>query len=252
MLSERELEKYDRQMIISGFGVDGQEKLKRAKVFIAGAGGIGSPVSLYLAAAGIGKITIVDYDKVSTSNLNRQILHWDKDIGRLKVESAREKLAAFNPDIIVEGIEQEITEKNVAELVRDNDLIVDAMDNIQTRLLLNRVSLQNNIPIFHGAVYGFDGRVTTIIPGKTPCLACLYREASPVIKFPVIGVAPAIIACIQAAEVIKYIVGIGELLTGRLLIFDGLRSKYMEVAVKKKPNCTECGSTTGIVGKGED
>ena len=179
MLSERELEKYDRQMMIKDFGPEGQEKLKEAKVLIAGAGGLGSPISVYLAVAGVGRLTIVDYDTVALSNLNRQINHWDKDVDRLKVQSANEKLSALNPDIEINPVSEKIEEHNVEELVGDNDLIVDAMDNVPTRLLLNRVAIKKNIPIFHGAVYGFDGRETTIIPGKTPCLRCLYPKIPP-------------------------------------------------------------------------
>lgn len=247
MLSEHELEKYDRQIMIKGFGEEGQGKLKRAKVFIAGAGGLGCPISIYLAVAGVGKITIVDHDKVAVSNLNRQILHWDRDVERRKVESAKEKLEGLNPGIQIEGIEEKITEGNVSELVDDHDLIVDAMDNVLTRYLLNRTALQKNIPLFHGAVYGFEGRATTIIPGETPCLRCLYREAPPPAKVPVVGVAPAVIGCIQATEVIKYIVGIGELLAGRLLIYDGLSLKFMEVKVGKNPDCQDCGHTVGYI-----
>lgn len=248
MLSKHELEKYDRQIMLKGFGEKGQESLKNARVFIAGAGGLGSPVSIYLAAAGVGNITIVDCDTVSVSNLNRQILHWEADIGRPKVESAKEKLSKFNPDIRIDIINEEITENNVFQLVGTNTMIVDAMDNIHARLLLNKVSLQRNIPIFHGAVYGFEGRTTTILPGKTPCLRCLYRQTLSSTKFPVVGVAPAIIACIQATEVLKYITGIGELLAGRLLIFDGMRSKFMEIAIKKKVNCEDCGQFITDVG----
>ena len=240
MLSEREFERYDRQMMIKDFGEQGQEKLKKANVLIAGAGGLGSPISIYLAVAGVGKLTIVDYDTVSLSNLNRQINHWDKDIDRKKVESAQEKLSAINPDIEIKAISEKIEEHNVEEMVDGNDLIVDAMDNIPTRLLLNKVAIKHAIPIFHGAVYGFDGRVTTIIPGITPCLRCLYPKIPPATKFPVVGVTPAVIGCIQAAEVIKYIVGIGDLLTGRILIYDGLKSKFMHIDVKRKTGCDAC------------
>ncbi|MFC1978694.1 ThiF family adenylyltransferase [Chloroflexota bacterium] len=241
MLSERELEKYDRQMMIKGFGIEGQRKLKQAKVLIAGAGGLGSPISVYLTVAGVGNITIVDYDTVALSNLNRQINHWDKDVDRKKVDSAREKLLGLNSDIIVKAVAEKITADNVDDIVGDNDLIVDAMDNVPTRLLLNQVAIKKNMPIFHGAVYGFDGRVTTIIPSRTPCLRCLYPQIPPSSKFPVVGVTPAVIGCIQAAEVIKYIVGIGELLAGRILIYDGLKSKFMHIDVKRKMGCDACG-----------
>jgi molybdopterin/thiamine biosynthesis adenylyltransferase len=242
MLTKKELEKYDRQIMIPGFGAEGQAKLKKAKVFIAGAGGLGSPVAIYLAAAGIGTIRIVDRDTVELSNLNRQVLHWDKDIGEKKVVSAAAKLKMFNPDIRIETCEDAITEANAAELVADADLIVDAMDNLPTRYLLNKTAIKKNIPFFHGAVYGFEGQAMTVIPGKSACLYCLYHGANPPqTKFPVIGVAPAVIGCIQATEVIKYIVGMGELLTDRLLTYDGLAMKFTEFSIKRDPACAHCG-----------
>jgi len=242
MLTTNERERYDRQIIIQGFDQEGQEKLKRAKVVIAGGGGLGSPSSIYLAAAGVGKIRIVDHGSVELSNLNRQVLYWDEDIGKKKVASAIDKLKRLNPEIEIEAIDETITEANVSRLVAGFDLVVDAMDNLPTRYLLNKAAVDRNIPFFHGAVYGFEGRAMTIIPGKTACLECVYHGATiPQGKFPVIGVAPAIIGCIQATEVIKYIVGIGELLTDRLLIYDGLNLKFTELKVKKDPNCKHCG-----------
>jgi len=241
MLTTDELERYERQIIIEKFGEEGQEKLKRAKVFIAGAGGLGSATSIYLMAAGVGMMRIVDHDRVELSNLNRQILHWDEDIGKWKVDSALEKLKRLNKGVEIEATKATITEANVSQLVADFDLIVDAMDNLPTRYVVNKAALERNIPLFHGAVYGFEGRAMTIIPGQTACLRCLYRGVFPQEKFPVIGVTPAVIGCIQATEVIKYIVGIGELLTNRLLIFDGLDMKFKEFKVKKDPSCEHCG-----------
>lgn len=247
MLTVDELERYDRQIMLREIGEAGQEKLKRASVFIAGAGGLGSPAAIYLTAAGIGRIRLVDHDRVDRSNLNRQILHWDNDIGRSKVESAAEKLKRVNPEVEIEAIEQTITEANLAELLTGFDLIVDAMDNLPTRYLLNKAALDNNIPFFHGAIYGFEGRAMTIIPHKTACLRCVYRGVIPEEKFPVIGVTPAVIGCIQATEVIKYIVGIGELLTNKLLNYDALNMEFTEFRVKKDPHCEHCShmKTTG-------
>jgi len=241
MLTRDELERYDRQIMIRGIGEEGQEKLKQARIFIAGAGGLGSPVSTYLVAAGVGVIRVVDHDSIELSNLNRQVLHWDEDIGRRKVDSATEKLKKLNQEVEIEAIEEMITEANISQLVAGFDLIVDAMDNLPTRYLLNKVALGRNIPFFHGAVYGFQGRAMTIIPGETACLRCIYRGVIPEERFPVIGVTPAVIGCIQATEVIKYIVGIGQLLTNRLLIYDGLHMKFTEFEVKKDPNCEHCG-----------
>ena len=241
MLTTAEVERYDRQIMIWGVGKEGQEKLKQAKVFIAGAGGLGSPVSMYLAAAGIGTIRIVDCDKVELSNLNRQILHWDENIGRTKADSAAEKLNKLNPWIKIEAIAEVITEANVSQLVSGFDLIVDAMDNMPTRYLINRVALAMDIPLFHGAVSGFEGRAMTIIPGKTACLGCVYRgRTTPSEKFPVIGITPAVIGCIQATEVIKHILGLGKLLTDRLLIYDALELKFTELKVMKDPDCEYC------------
>jgi molybdopterin-synthase adenylyltransferase len=246
MLSAKELERYNRQIIIPGFGIEGQEKLKKARVFIAGAGGLGSPAAIYLAAAGIGTIRIADQDTAELSNLNRQVLHWEEDIDRKKVDSAAAKLKKINPDIKIETIGEKITEANVLTLVADADLIVDAMDNLPTRYLLNRTAVKKNIPFFHGAVYGFEGRATTIIPGRTACLYCIYHGVTvPKTKFPVIGVTPAVIGCIQATEVIKYITGLGELLTDRLLNYDGLNMKFTEFSIKRDPECAHCGQASG-------
>ncbi len=241
MLTEDELTRYDRQMMLKGFGKEGQEKLKKARVFIAGTGGLGSPISIYLAVAGVGTIRLADHDRVELSNLNRQILHGDGDIGERKTDSARQKLKNLNKDINVEAIAETITEDNAAELVGDCDLIVDAMDNLPTRYVLNKAAIEKKIPFFHGAVYGFEGRAMTVIPGRTACLWCIYQGRVTQGKFPVIGVAPAVIGCLQATEVIKYITGIGELLTGQLLIYDGLNLEFTKLEVKRDPNCQHCG-----------
>ncbi|MBA7634200.1 Sulfur carrier protein adenylyltransferase [subsurface metagenome] len=241
MLARVELARYERQIMIKGFGEEGQAKLKKAKVFIAGAGGLGSATATYLAAAGVGVIRVVDHDKVELSNLNRQVLHRDEDIGKKKVDSAAERLKGINPEVKVEAVEEKITEANISQLVAGFDLIVDAMDNLPTRYLLNKVAIEKNIPFFHGAVNGFEGRAMTIIPGQTACLRCVYRGAIVEGKFPVIGVAPGVIGCIQATEIIKYLVGMGQLLTNRLLVYDGLNMKFTEFKVKRDPNCEHCG-----------
>jgi adenylyltransferase/sulfurtransferase len=246
MLTGKEKEKYDRQIMIYGFGEEGQEKLKKAKVFIAGVGGLGSPVSIYLAAAGVGTLRIADHDKVEPSNLNRQVLHWEENVGGKKVDSAAAKLRKLNPDIKIETVSETITEANASRLVADSDLIVDAMDNLPTRYILNKTALAKGIPFFHGAVYGFEGRAMTVIPGRTACLNCLYhgvRVAKE--KFPVIGVTPAVIGCIQATEVIKYLTGMGELLTNRILNYDALKMKFTEFTIKPDPECPHCGKAKG-------
>jgi molybdopterin-synthase adenylyltransferase len=238
MLSERERERYKRQILL--FGEEGQEQLKGAHIFIAGAGGLGSPIALYLAVAGIGTITLVDMDTVDQSNLNRQILHTDRDIGKKKTVSAIEKLTEYNPDITINAIDTTIGEDNVHELVGRADGIVDAMDNYPVRYLLNRVAYEKKVPFFHGAIRGFYGQATTIIPGKTPCLACIFPKAPPKELFPVVGVTPGVIGTVQATEVIKYLTRRGDLLTNRLFIWDGLAAAAEEIAIEKNPACPVC------------
>ncbi len=240
MLTGEELDRYGRQIMIPQIGEKGQEKLKSAKVFIAGAGGLGSPVSIYLTAAGVGHLRLVDHDKVELTNLNRQVAHWTGDVGRQKVESAQEKLNQLNPNVTVETLSVTISEENASGLTAGFDLIVDAMDNLPTRYLLNKTAIEHGVPFVHGAVNGFAGRAMTVIPGKTACLRCLYRGPVPESKFPVIGVTPAVIACIQATEVIKVLVGVGELLANRLLAYDGLNLKFTEFKVQRNPQCEHC------------
>lgn len=243
MLTKDEVKRYERQ--ISIFGEEGQRKLKKAKVFIAGAGGLGSSISIYLTVAGIGKLRMVDNDIVALENLNRQILHRDNDIGKKKLESAEEKLKKMNFNVEVEVIFETINIGNIDELVGDFDMIVDAMDNFATRYVLNKTALMRKIPLFHGAVHGFYGQATTIIPGKTACLRCIFPEVPPPTVPPVVGVTPGVVGCIQATEVIKYILGIGGLLENRLLMWDGLNAVMDEVPLEKNPRCEDCGKEGG-------
>jgi len=239
MLTENELKRYERQIRI--FGEAGQERLKNARVFIAGAGGLGSPVSIFLAAAGIGRIRIVDHQKVELNNLNRQILHRDEDIGKEKAASAQERLKKLNPDIQVEAISEMMDENNVLELVDGFDAIVDGLDNFYTRYLLNRAAIARNIAFFHGAINGLYGQATTIIPGKTACLRCIFPEPPPPTTFPVIGATCSVIGGIQATEVIKHLVKMGSLLENRLLLWDGLNGRVDEVRLERNPGCIDCG-----------
>lgn len=239
MLTDSEIKRYARQTMI--FGEEGQEKLKNSKIFIAGAGGLGSPISIYLALAGVGNITMVDHDIVELSNLNRQILHGDTDINRKKTESAEETLTNLNSDINVNIITETITDENVLDLVGDSDLIIDAMDNFDTRHTLNKAAFDLDIPYFHGAVSGFDGQATTIIPGKTACLNCIFPQSPPKSVFPIIGLTPGLIGVIQANEVVKYITGEGKLLENEILLWDGLKSEVEKVKTNKRPDCEVCG-----------
>ncbi|MDD1677604.1 MAG: HesA/MoeB/ThiF family protein [Methanomicrobiales archaeon] len=243
MLTEREQERYHRQILL--FGEEGQDLLKEAHLFIAGAGGLGSPVSLYLAAAGVGMLTIVDHDMVERTNLNRQILHRDRDLGRPKVDSAQDTLREINPDITVRGINATIQADNVADLVGKADGIVDAVDNFTVRYLLNEVAFAKGIPLFHGAIQGFYGQAATIVPPDTACLRCMFPHPPPGEPAPVIGVTPGIIGTIQATEAIKYLLGCGELLTNRLFIWDGFRTRAEEIRVQKNASCAVCCRSMG-------
>jgi molybdopterin/thiamine biosynthesis adenylyltransferase len=247
-LSDQELLRYGRQLPLPGWGPDGQRRLKKARVIVAGAGGLGSSVLNCLTAAGVGYIRIVDSDTVELGNLNRQTLYTTADIGKLKAPAARDRLALLNPDIEVAALAESINGENVSGVVEGCHLIVDALDNLPTRLLLNQVAVSRNLPLFHGAVYGFQGSATTVVPPQTPCLRCLYQGAVPG-NVPVVGVAPAVIGCVQATEVLKFLMGMGDLLTGRLLMYDGLGMSFSEVKVKKDPDCQACGPHRPLAGK---
>jgi len=233
-----DLQRYERQIRI--FGKEGQEKLKNAKVFIGGAGGLGGVISLYLVAAGVGRIRIVDHDTIKLSNLNRQILYTDGDLGKRKPDCAKERLKVVNPGVEVEALAETINENSINKLVANFDLIVDALDNFPGRYLLNRGAHANNIPLFHGAVEGFFGQATTIIPWQTACLKCIFPTAPTPSVVPIIGSFCAIIGCIQATEVIKYITGTGMLLKNKLLMLDGLNSTIEEIEVQKNLMCEDC------------
>jgi molybdopterin-synthase adenylyltransferase len=238
-MEKNSAEKYIRQIML--FGEEGQEKLRKARVFVAGTGGLGSPISTYLAVAGVGKIIIADFDIVDPSNLNRQFLHHEKDIGREKVKSAEEKLLSLNPEIEVETIKEKITDENAGSVVPPCDLIIDALDNFDTRHVLNKLAVERKIPLIHGAVSGYRGQATTVIPGKTPCLYCIFPSSFKKEIFPVLGTTPGVIGTIQANEAINYITGQEKLLENRLLLWDGLSCSFSELNVNKTENCPVCG-----------
>ena len=242
MLSHEEVDRYDRQILIDEIGTAGQERLKNGKVFISGAGGLGSPAAIYLAAAGIGTITIIDHDCVNLSNLNRQILHGDADIGSQKVISAKKKLENINSSIRIETRDDTITETNAPDLIAGHHVIIDALDNLETRFILNKAALDQGVPLVHGAVNGFEGRLLTVMPGDSTCLRCMHQKSIAASeKFPVIGVAPAVIGALQATEAIKILLNIGKLAVNRLVIFDGLTLKWSEFKVSRNPKCDHCG-----------
>ncbi len=225
MLSKRELERYDRQIMI--FGIEGQEKLKKAKVAVVGVGGLGSPVAYYLAAAGVGTILLVDEQIPELSNLNRQILHWEEDLEKNpKPISAKWKLKRFNSDIKIETFVGRLSEENIEEVLSEVDVIVDCLDNFETRYLLDDFAHKKGIPLVHGAVEGFYGQVTTIIPGKTKRLREIFPKVKKKGKFPIVGATAGVIGTIQAGEVIKLITGYGEPLANKLLIIDLANNAY--------------------------
>jgi len=241
-LTPLELERYDRQIRISEWGVEKQKKLKKAKVVIAGIGGLGGLAALYLTAAGIGKIVLIDKAKFELSNMKRQILGWKKDIGRFKVEAAKEKHEELNPETKIETKIEEITEENISSLIENANVVVDGMDNWKTRFILNKYCVLKKIPFVHAGVSEFHGQITTIMPGEGPCLRCILPRNPPEKeKIPVVGVTPALFASLQAMEAIKIIIGIGKPLVGKMLFIDGKEMIFETVRVEKMPDCPICG-----------
>jgi len=240
-LTASENERYTRQMIISGWGEEGQERLKNSTVFVAGAGGLGSPASIYLAAAGVGTIRICDNGEPELSNLNRQILHSEADIGINKALSSKESIKALNPNVLVEPLTEMIKEDTVENLVGEADIIVDCLDNFETRHVLNEFAVKKSMPFVHAGIHGLSGQLTFMHSPETPCLSCVFPGVVPKEVFPVVGVTPGIIGTIEAAEAIKWIVGIGENLKNKLLIWDGDTMDFQKVEIKKDPDCRICG-----------
>lgn len=231
-------ERYARQEAL--LGKMGQDKLEDTTVFIAGAGGLGSPASMYLAAAGIGNIRICDMDVIELSNMNRQILHTEERIGTSKAESAKKTLEHLNPECSVTAFSERIDDTSVLRLIEDADIIVDCMDNFDARFTLNKAALDLDIPLMHGAVAGFTGQATLVLPGKTPCLSCIFQNAKTTTKTPVLGACAGVIGSIEAAEVVKYLTGTGSTLAGKLLLYDGAENTMEIFTVKKSPRCPMC------------
>ncbi len=243
-LSREELERYDRQIML--WGRDVQLKLKKSSVLVVGIGGLGSPASIYLAAAGVGRIVLLDPQTVELSNLNRQVAHWTPDIGRLKVESAAEKLRKLNPEVEVEAKAVRLTEENAEEIIGSVNLVVDALDNWSTRFLVNRVCVKLGKPLVHAGVKGMHGQLMVIYPGKGPCLQCLIPKPPPEEeKFPILGTTAGVMGVLEANEAIKLLAGYGKPLIGRLLIYDGLNGEINVISVKRRENCPICGALRG-------
>jgi adenylyltransferase/sulfurtransferase len=240
-LSQAEFARYSRHIIMPEVGLDGQKKLKAAKVLIIGTGGLGSPLALYLGAAGVGTLGLVDFDTVDASNLQRQIIHGTKDVGRSKCQSAAEKLRDINPEVNVILHEDRFTSKNAVQIVEPYDIVIDGTDNFPTRYLTNDVCVLLNKPNVYGSIFRFDGQATVFHPEKGPCYRCLYPEPPPPGEVPscaeggVLGILPGVIGCIQATETIKLILGIGEPLIGRLLHYDALNMTFKTFKIRRDP-----------------
>ena len=249
--TEEQIKRYSRHILLKGIGGEGQQKLLDAKVLIVGAGGLGSPIGFYLAAAGIGTLGIIDGDTVDLSNLQRQILHATPDIDKLKVESARETLAALNPDVKIVTYNERIGEHNILELISQYDFIVEGTDNFPTRFLINDACVFAKKPFSQGGILRFEGQTMTHEPGEA-CYRCVYLTAPPKDAVPscaeagVFGAVAGMLGTIQAAETIKYITGMGEPLINKLLFFDALSMEFRQMPIKRNPNCPVCGENPTI------
>jgi molybdopterin/thiamine biosynthesis adenylyltransferase/rhodanese-related sulfurtransferase len=246
-LSKDEILRYSRHLIVPEVGMEGQLKLKAAKVLLVGTGGLGAPLGLYLAAAGIGKIGLVDFDVVDFTNLQRQVIHFTKDVGRNKIDSAAEKMQALNPNVEIVKHEVALSSENAFEILKDYDLVVDGTDNFPTRYLVNDACVLLGKPNVYGSIFRFEGQATVFAYPGGPCYRCLYPEPPPPGLVPscaeggVLGILPGTIGLIQATEAVKLILGIGEPLVGRLLLFDALGMRFRELKLRKNPECPICG-----------
>ena len=246
-LSSEQLERYSRHIILKEVGLRGQKKLLNAKFLIIGAGGLGSPAAMYLAAAGVGTIGIADADEVDLSNLQRQILHGNADVGKPKVDSAKETMAALNPDVQVIAHHLFVNAENIMDLIEPYDFILDGTDNFAAKFLINDACVLAGKPFCHAGIIRFHGQLMTYVPGKGPCYRCVFRQPPPKNAVPtcreagVIGAMAGVIGCMQALEAVKYIVGVGDLLTGRLLTFDALDMEAHVIQLPDNPDCPVCG-----------
>jgi molybdopterin/thiamine biosynthesis adenylyltransferase/rhodanese-related sulfurtransferase len=247
-LSQEEILRYSRHLIVPEIGLAGQKRLKQARVLLVGAGGLGSPLGLYLAAAGVGHLGIIDFDVVDFTNLQRQLLHGTKDVGRPKLESARDRIADINPGVVVEPYETRLTSENALEILKDYDIVVDGTDNFPTRYLTNDACVILGKPNVYGSIFRFEGQASVFATEDGPCYRCLFREPPPPGLVPscaeggVLGVLPGLIGTIQATETLKLLLGIGAPLIGRLLLVDALAMTFRTVKIRKDPSCPVCGT----------
>ncbi len=254
--NDAQLERYSRHIILKDVGIEGQRKIAEAKILVIGAGGLGSPALLYLAAAGVGTIGIADGDSVDLSNLQRQIIHASEDIGRPKVDSAKEKIHRLNPDVAVSVHREMLDAGNIMDIVREYDFVIDGTDNFPAKFLVNDACVLSGVPYSHGGILRFDGQTFTIQPKESACYRCIFMKPPPTDAVPassqtgVIGVIAGIIGTLQANEAIKFVLGKGELLTNRLLTFNALNTKFRVVTLRKNANCPVCG-TEEIKGLGD-
>ncbi len=252
MLAPDQLQRYARHLTLPEVGVTGQDRLQAARVLLIGAGGLGSPVALYLAAAGIGTLGIVDDDVVDLSNLQRQVLHGTAAIGLPKIASARQRLADLNPDVAVETFGERLTSANAREVIRQFDLVIDGSDNFPTRYLVNDACVLERVPFVYGSIYRFEGQLSLFGAPDGPCYRCLFAEPPAPELVPscidagVLGVLPGIIGTLQALEAIKWILGLGTSTIGRLLLFDALKLEMREISLRRDPACVVCGTTPSI------
>src|SRR5438132_3419315 len=246
-LSQQEVARYSRHLIMPEVALDGQKRLKASRILLIGAGGLGSPLGLYLAAAGIGRIGLVDFDVVDFSNLQRQVLHGTPDVGRPKLQSAKERLQAINPEVQMDLYETRLTSANALALFAPYDVVIDGTDNFPTRYLVNDACVLLKKPNVYGSIFRFDGQASVFYPGKGPCYRCLYPEPPPPGEVPscaeggVLGILPGLIGCIQATECVKLLLGQGSPLVGRLLLYDALQMSFREFNVRRNPKCPMCG-----------
>jgi adenylyltransferase/sulfurtransferase len=251
-LSANEVARYSRHLIMPEVGMDGQKRLKAAKILLIGAGGLGSPLGLYLAAAGVGRIGIVDFDVVDFSNLQRQVLHGTPDVGRPKLLSARDRLQAINPEVQIDLYETKLTSANAIGIIEPYDIIIDGTDNFPTRYLVNDACVLLDKPNVYGSIFRFDGQASVFHPPAGPCYRCLYPEPPPPGEVPscaeggVLGILPGLIGCIQATEAVKLILGKGSPLIGRLLQYDALQMSFHEFKIRRNPKCPLCGDAPTI------